>query len=283
MQHESSWGSRCFDAAALVAPIIILGLTCALLYPIFKNGIPHWSIDFILTEPQNSGRAGGINSILVSNLLILLVCMLVSLPVGLGAAIYLSEYSSRHQSLDRITALSLDVLSGIPSIVFGLFGNVLFCRIMGLGFSIAAGGLTLACMILPLLIRTTEQGMRMISQNYKRGAAALGFSAKSTIFFILIPNALPGLLAGFVVSLSRALAETAALIFTSGYVDRMPESLLDSGRTLSIHIFDLAMNVPGGDGHAYASSLTLIGCLLVINGSSALVLRKWQSRRGAYV
>jgi phosphate transport system permease protein len=240
------------------------------------------SWDFLVSEPLKSGRAGGIGSILFSNVLILLVCMLVSMPISLGAAIYLSEFSPKQNYFGRIVRLSLDVLSATPSIVFGLFGNVLFCRVMGLGFSIASGGLTLACMVLPLMIRSAEQGLRMVSQDFRLGAAALGFSAKSTIFSILIPCAAPSLIAGFIVSLGRALAETAALIFTSGYVDRMPESIFDSGRSLSVHIFDLAMNVPGGDTNAYASTLTLVLLLFVINTVATLIVRHWQIGRNLH-
>jgi len=282
MKHSRSWRAQVFDGAAMIAPLIILGMTAAILLPVLTQGISQLNLDFLLTEPLKSGRDGGISSILVSNILILLVCMAVSLPIGLGSAIYLSEFSSDTQGLGKAVRLSLDVLAGIPSIVFGLFGNIVFSRMMGLGFSIASGGLTLACMVLPLMIRTTEQGLRMVSMDYRRGAAALGFTKRSTICSILIPCAVPGLIAGFTVSLGRAFAETAALVFTSGYVDRMPESLLDSGRALSVHIFDLAMNVPGGDANAYASSLTLVICLFFINAVSAILAKYWQSRRGAH-
>ena len=145
----------------------------------------------------------------------------------------------------------------MPSIVFGLFGNAFFCVALGLGFSILSGGLTLACMILPLMIRATEEGLRAVPQELRLGAAALGLGPAAVFWRLLLPVALPGLAVGLVLGMGRALAETAALLFTSGYVDRMPTSLLDSGRALSIHVYDLAMNVAGGEPRAYATALIL--------------------------
>ena len=152
-------------------------------------------------------------------------------------------------------------------------------RRLGLGFSILSGGLTLACMVLPILIRSTEEGFRSAPEEYRLGAAALGLSRTSTLFHLLLPAAVPGLVVGLVLGIGRAVAETAALIFTSGYVDRMPESLWDSGRSLSIHIFDLSMNVSGGDESAYASALVLLVSLLVINGVASWLADRWLGRR----
>ena len=185
----------------------------------------------------------------------------------------------RRQSSRPAGCSSLHRSSGVPSIVFGLFGNAFFCKTLGLGFSILSGGLTLACMVLPILIRSTEEGFRAVPTGYRLSAAALGLSRTTTLFHLLLPAAVPGLLVGLVLGMGRAIAETAALIFTSGYVDRMPESLLDSGRALSIHIFDLSMNVSGGDANAYASALVLIVLLLAINGTASWLAEHWLHRR----
>jgi phosphate transport system permease protein len=253
------WG-----AAALVTATF-----CWLLGDIVWHGLNHVSWTFLTTPPENAGRRGGIGSILVSTALILGVCLAVSLPIGLGTAVLLAEFTSDHDLLGRMTRRSLDVLAGVPSIVFGLFGNAFFCKTLGLGFSILSGGLTLACMVLPILIRSTEEGFRAVPASYRLSAAALGLSRTTTLVHLLLPAAVPGLLVGLVLGVGRAIAETAALIFTSGYVDRMPESLLDSGRALSIHIFDLSMNVSGGDPNAYASALVLVVLLLAINGTAS--------------
>jgi len=241
------------------------------------NGWNHLSLSFLFSAPQNAGREGGIGPILMSTLLVVGVCMGVAVPIGLGTALFLSEYTRQDHALGRLIRASLDVLAGVPSIVFGLFGNALFCQALGLGFSILSGGLTLACMVLPILIRTVEESFRAISRDQRLSAAALGLSTPTTIRTILLPAAIPGLLVGGILGLGRAIAETAALIFTSGYVDRMPESLMDSGRTLAVHIYDLAMNVAGGNPNAYATALVLVGLLLIINLSSSWITTRWTS------
>ncbi|PSB03871.1 phosphate ABC transporter permease PstA [Merismopedia glauca] len=235
------------------------------------------SWEFLISEPQNAGRNGGIAPIIVSTALILLVSLAVSLPVSIGTAVLLAEFTPIDNWFAKQVRLSLDILSGVPSIVFGLFGNALFVRQLGLGFSILSGGLTLACMILPLLIRSIEVGLRAVPDDYRKGAACLGLSRTSTLWHLLLPAALPGLMVGLILGIGRAIAETAALIFTSGYVDRFPESVLDSGRTLAVHIFDLSMNVSGGESQAYGTACVLILFLLIINQTAAIA-NQWLSK-----
>lgn len=264
LQNPREWVALLlvWSAAALVTASF-----CWLLGDILWHGLSHVSWTFLTAPPENAGRRGGIGPILVSTSLILGVCLAVSLPVGIGTAVLLAEFTSDQGLFGRMTRRSLDVLAGVPSIVFGLFGNAFFCKTLGLGFSILSGGLTLACMVLPILIRSTEEGFRAVPASYRLSAAALGLSPTTTLVHLLLPAAVPGLLVGLVLGVGRAIAETAALIFTSGYVDRMPESLLDSGRALSVHIFDLSMNVSGGDAKAYASALVLVILLLTINST----------------
>lgn len=257
------------------AGIIVTFLLLWIVGDVIRQGIGEISLDYLLTAPLRAGRAGGVGPIVVSTLLILMVCLLASVPLGLGTAVLLAEFSQRGGLASWLIRRSLDVLAGVPSIVFGLFGNAFFCIYLKMGFSILSGGLTLACMVLPLLIQSTEMGLRQVPQDYRQASAALGISKLATLWHILLPAAMPGLLLGVVLSTSRALAETAALLFTSGYVDRMPESLLDSGRSLSIHIFDLAMNVPGGTARAYGAATLLLALLLGINLSISLGLKIW--------
>lgn len=229
------------------------------------------AVEFLTAAPERAGRGGGIGPILVSTALILGVCMAAALPFGLGTAMLLAEFVAERSRFGRRVRRSLDVLAGVPSIVFGLFGNALFCRLLGLRFSILSGGLTLACMVLPLLIRAAEENFRAVPLAQRHAAAAAGFSRTSALFRIVLPQALPGIVAGLILAIGRALAETAALIFTSGYVDRLPRSLLDSGRAVSVHIYDLSMNVPGGNPNACASALVLIVLLLLINSAARRV------------
>ena len=252
----------------------VAGVFLWLILDVVVNGISGLSPSFLFGRVADAGRAGGILPIIMSTLAILGVCLLTSVPLALATAIYLSEYCRNDGAGRQWIRGSLDVLAGVPSIVFGLFGNAVFCIWLGFRFSILSGGLTLACMALPLMIRTTEISLRSVPEDYRRAGAALGMSTPSLLRHVLLPAALPGLLAGLVLGIGRALAETAALIFTSGYVTRMPGSLTDSGRALSVHIYDLAMNVSGGDTNAYRSAFVLLLLLVVINVLAAFFTRR---------
>jgi phosphate transport system permease protein len=267
---------RASAAVAWIVPLLVAGVFGCILGDLLRHGAGRLSWDFLVAAPRNAGREGGLGSILVSTVLILAVCMAVSLPLGVATAVLLSEREGRFA---RLVRRSLDVLSGVPSIVFGLFGNAFFCKALGLGFSILSGGLTLACMVLPILIRATEEGLRAVPRDLKLGAAALGLSRTTTLAHLILPAAVPGLMVGFILGVGRAIAETAALLFTSGYVDRMPASLLDSGRALTVHIYDLSMNVPGGDRSAYGAALVLVTMLFVINSAAWMIARRWRDRR----
>lgn len=250
-----------------------------LLIDLFAGGAGQVSAAFLLAEPENAGRDGGIGPILVSTLGVVAIALAVAIPLGLATAVWLSEYARRGSRLGSVTHLSLDVLAGVPSIVFGLFGNALFCTYLGLGFSLLSGGLTLACMILPIFIRIAENGLQRVPNEWRLGAAGLGMSRLAILRQVLLPAAMPAVNAGLILGTGRALAETAALIFTSGYVDRMPGSVMDSGRSLAVHIYDLSMNVTGGDRAAYASALVLIVLLLAINSAAMFASERLISRR----
>ena len=223
--------------------LLVSGVFFWLLSDIIVHGLAKLSWPFLVENPKNAGRSGGIGPIIVSTALILMVAMITATPLGLATAVLLSEFTQQDRVFGHLVRRSLDVLAGVPSIVFGLFGNAFFCIYLGLGFSILSGGLTLACMVLPILIRTVEEGLQATPNEYRLAAAALGMSRGAALFQVLLPAATPAIVAGLLLGIGRAGAETAALIFTSGYVDRMPGSLFDSGRALSVHIYDLSMNV----------------------------------------
>ncbi len=274
-----SMSDSLFTVAIWGAAVVVAFAFLWVLGDLVWQGASHLSWDFLVSEPVNAGRAGGIAPILVSTLLILAVALAAAVPLGLGAAVWLAEYTRRGGALGRSIRLSLDVLAGVPSIVFGLFGNAFFCVFLGLGFSILSGGLTLACMILPIFIRTSELGLAAVTHDWRHGAAALGMTRATALWYILLPAAAPAIAAGLMLGIGRATAETAALIFTSGYVDRMPESLTDSGRALAVHIYDLSMNVTGGDGAAYASALVLVMLIVIINAGALGLSDRWLTRR----
>lgn len=268
-------------ATALIwSTAVLIGATfLCVLSDLLIQGTPRLSWDFLTELPQDAGRSGGIAPIIVATALILLVAILTAAPLSLATAVLLTEFIRPGQLFGRFIEHSLDVLASVPSIVFGLFGNAFFCIYLGMGFSILSGGLTLACMALPILIRTTMAGLRATPDDYRLSAAALGMSRSAALWYLLLPSASPALIAGLILAIGRAGAETAALIFTSGYVDRMPDSLLDSGRALSVHIYDLTMNVAGGDTNAHASALILILILLSLNGIAMNLTHRWLHRR----
>ncbi len=271
---------ECLPAAVIRgSAFLVAGMFLWIVGEVLFHGLGQLSWTFLTAAPEEAGRAGGIGPILVSTGAILAVCMGVSLPLGLGTAVFLSEYTRRESFFGRLVRTSLDVLAGVPSIVFGLFGYAFFSTALGMGFSILSGGLTLAGMVLPILIRSTEAGFRAAPEHLRLGAAALGFSRAGTLFHLLLPAAAPGLVVGLILGVGRALAETAALLFTSGAVMRMPGSLFDSGRALSVHIFDLSMNVPGGEPNAYGTAVVLLGILLVINSLASGLGERWLKRR----
>jgi phosphate transport system permease protein len=267
------------DWMAWSSVVLIFVILAGILGNILWHGATVVDWQFLTAVPEKSGRAGGIAPMIVSTLMIVGISLIVSVPIGVGTALLLSEFTNRQTHFGILVRRSLDVLAGVPSIVFGLFGNAFFCKTLGLGFSIASGGLTLACMVLPILIRSTEEGLRAVPGEYRRSGAALGFTQAATFWHLILPAATPGIVVGLVLGVGRAFAETAALIFTSGYVDRMPESILDSGRALSIHIYDLSMNVSGGDRNAYGASVVLISLLILINGLTAGWASRWMRRR----
>ncbi|MEH6784562.1 MAG: phosphate ABC transporter permease PstA [Alcanivorax jadensis] len=255
-------------ALLLLAVLVPMGL---MLWSLMAQGSSVLSVDFLFEDPSQAGRGGGIAALMISTGWILAVCLLVAVPLGLGCALYLSEQvpagTRRAQWLGGV----LDMLAAVPSIVYGLFGYQFFAISLGLGFSILSGGLALALMVLPLMIRSAEQALRAVPLSYRQAGEALSISRWGWVRRILVPQAAPGIAVGIILSIGRALAETAVLLFTAGYVLRRPDSVMDSGRALSVHIYDLAMNVPGGMPRAAATGLVLVAILVILN----LLVRRW--------
>jgi phosphate transport system permease protein len=277
-EHSRCWRDFLLPLACWGAALLVTLIFLALVGDLAWQGASALSLDFLFAEVRDVGRAGGIGPILISTGLVLLVALSTCLPLGIGTALYLSEVAPRRSLAARALRLGLEVLGGVPGIVFGLFGAAFFCGFLGLGFSLLSGGLTLTCMVLPLLIRTTEEGLRAVPQEYREGAAALGLSRVTTWRTLILPAAAPSILAGVLLSQARMLAGAAALLFTSGYVTRTPGSLFDPGRVLAIHIYDLSMNVPGGDRHAFASALVLLSILFLLNLLAHFLTHSWRKR-----
>ena len=267
-----------FMAAGIGLVLLMVLPLGTMLLDLLQLGLPHLGPGFVLEAPRDAGRAGGVAPLLVSTGWILLVCMAVAVPVGLGCAVFLSEWLPPGSPASRWIGLSLDILSGVPSIVFGLFGYQVFAITLGMGFSILSGGLALACMVLPLLVRTSQQALAAVDGRYRDAGRALALTRTGMLRRVVLPSAAPGLAAAVVLATGRALGETAVLLFTAGYVMRMPGAVTDSGRALSVHIYDLAANVTGGLERASATALLLLALILLMTLGLHYSARVWQKR-----
>jgi phosphate transport system permease protein len=187
--RAAQWPDRVATVAVWAAAVVTAGIFVWIVGDLIRLGAMNVTSSFIVDAPRDAGRAGGIGPMLVSTLLILAVCLATSVPIGIATAVLLAEFSRGTGWLGRVVRGSIDVLASVPSIVFGLFGNALFSLYLGLGFSLVAGGLTLACMALPLLIRSAEEGLRAVPDDYRHAAAALGLSRAATLRRILLPAA----------------------------------------------------------------------------------------------
>lgn len=274
------WSESVFSVATWTAAGALIAVFAWVLTDVLDAGLARLTPTLLIEAPRQAGRAGGIAPVLVSTAMILLLCLVAVVPLGLATAVYLAEWRTRGVRAAALVRRSLDGLAAVPSIVFGLFGNALFVVYLGMGYSVMAGGLTLACMVLPLFVRGAEQALTGVPDAQRRAAAACGMTRAATLWHVLLPAAMPALVIALVLAIARAMAETAALLFTAGYADGMPGSLLDSGRSLSVHVYELAMNVAGGRPMAYATAVVLLLGLLVLNGSLWLMARRWARARG---
>lgn len=281
---STNWSRICDWGVGIVggaATLITVGALGWIVWDLTKMGLPNLSWEFFTGEVQQSGRSGGVGPVIVSTLLILVCFLMSAVPLGVGCALWLSEFVRRGSGLARAITGGVDLLASVPSIVFGLFGMVFFCQVLGFGFSILSGGLTLTCMVLPILVRTTLSAMNSLPSDLRPASEALGLTRTTALCKILLPTALPGIMIGITLGVGRALAETAALLFTSGYSTRWPQSVEDSGRALSVHIYDLAMNIPNGNANASASALVLLLLILLINLTATALADQWLKSRNA--
>ena len=238
---------------------------------ILIRGIPHITPSLFAWEytPENLSLMPAI----VNTVGILLIALLIAGPLGISSAIYLSEYAKKGSKIMQAVRMTAETLSGIPSIVYGLFGLLFFVTYLRWSFSILAGAFTLSIMILPLIMRTTEEALNSVPDSYREGSFALGAGKLRTIFRIVLKSAIPGILAGIILATGRIVGESAALIYTAGTVAQIPENLMGSGRTLSIHMWALASEGLHTD-RAYATAVVLLASVACINAVSSLIAKK---------
>ena len=235
---------------------------------------------------QSTGRAalsGDFTSELVSLLPMIvstawtvLVSITLALPVGIITAIYLHEYAVKSR-FSRFLGLAIDTLAGIPSIIYGLFGLLLFCRVLNMGQSIIAGGLTLSIMILPVIIRTTEEALKTVPDSFREGSLSLGATKFQTILHAVLPSSIPGILTAAILATGRVVGESAPVLFTVGIAKNLPKTIFEPGRTLTIHLYYLTKEAVGPDdfAHAFTAAAVLIVLILIINTLVKLIGRSF--------
>lgn len=260
-------------AFAVVALIFIVGF-------VLVGGFRHITWQFLSGPILDMGRGGGIGPAIVGTIAMVGLAVGIAAPLGIASAIYLAEYTAEGVITKGIR-FGINCLAAVPSIIFGLFGFLLFVIILGFGWSIISGGLTLAVMILPTIILTSEEAIRSVPQQYRSVAASLGATRWQAVTKAVLPYALPGILTGVILSIGRSIGETAAVIFTAGSAIQMPISMFDSARTMAVHFYILAREGVSRD-NAYATAAILICTILVINiGAYVLMNRMMKGRRAS--
>ncbi|OPZ81990.1 MAG: Phosphate transport system permease protein PstA [bacterium ADurb.Bin431] len=262
----------CLNAQALFTVGILVVIICI----IFIKGIANLNLEFILAFPQDMGRHGGIFPSIVGTFCLVLLSLLFAAPLGLGTAIYLTEYT-RESRLTTLIRFGVESLAGVPSIIYGLFGFIFFVIKLKMGWSLLAGSLTMAIMILPTIIRTSEEAIKSVPVNLRRVSYSLGGTRWETTTRVVLPCAAPGILTGIMLSIGRTISETAAVIFTMGSSLRLPTTLMDSGRSLAVHFYILAREGISLE-KAYATALVLVLIILAINAVAYYFMHRITSK-----
>ena len=256
----------------LAAALTIAALLFLLVY-ILINGIPYLNADLFSWE-YNSENVSVVPA-MINTVIMAVISLIFAIPFGIGSAIYLVEYANKGNKLVKVVRVTAETLTGIPSIVYGLFGMLFFVTALHWRFSILAGACTLAIMVLPVILRTTEEALMAVPDSFREGSFGLGAGKLRTIFKIILPSAVPGILSGVILSIGRIVGETAALMYTAGTVAAIPKSLFSSGRTLAVHMYVLASEGLHVD-QAYATAVVLLVLVIVINALSSFLAKKIQ-------
>ena len=243
---------------------------------ILIKGVPTLTWKFLTENPSDMGRSGGIFSTIVSTMLVTAVAVIVATPLGVGTAFYLTEFT-RETRLTRIIRFSAESLAAIPSIVYGLFGFIFFVIYLELGWSVISGGLTMAVMILPTIIRTSEEAIRSVPVKYREVSYSLGGTKWQTIVGAVLPSAFPGIATGVILGIGRCVAETAAVILTAGSALRMPTSLYSPARTMAVHFYILAREGISME-RAYGTASLLIIIILAINIAANMIVNRFVAK-----
>ena len=260
--RKSKVSETALDALAWAAAIFVIGILVFIVGFVLVKGIPY--IKPSLFSFNYTSDNVSLMPALISTVIMTVISLVIAVPLGVFAAIYLVEYAGRGNKVVGIVRMTAETLSGIPSIVYGLFGMLFFVTFLGWGFSVLAGAFTLSIMVLPLVMRSAEEALKSVPDSYREGSYGLGAGKLRTVYKIVLPSAMPGILAGIILAVGRIIGETAALIYTAGTVAQIPYSPMQSARTLSVHMYSLS-----GEGlhtgESYATAVVLILLVTVIN------------------
>lgn len=258
-----------------IAAIITVGMLFLIIGYIFKEGLSVISFEFLIDSPRKMGAKGGIYPSIIGTIYFIAVTLIIAVPIGVGGAIYLNEYTKEGR-ITSIIRFGTEALAGIPSIIFGLFGFAFFVILwkpLTGGWSLLSGSLTGAIMVLPTIIRTSEEALKTVPMTYREGSLALGATQWQTISKVVLPAAFPGILTGIILAIGRVVGETAALLLTLGGTLLMPNSLFDGARTMSMHLYMVAMET-GAMDMAFGTAVVLIVTIFLINTAASLLRKK---------
>lgn len=264
-------GSMVMMFLVMLSAVFTFAVLIFLIAYVLIHGVPYLKPS--LFSFTYSSENASLMPALINTVIMTVLSLLIAVPFGVFSAIFLVEYAKRGNKFVEVIRLTTETLQGIPSIVYGLFGMLFFVSTCGWGFSILAGAFTLAIMVLPLIMRSTEEALKAVPDSYREGSFGLGAGKLRTVFRIVLPSAVPGILAGVILAIGRIVGETAALIYTSGTVAQIPKSVFNSGRTLAVHMYNLASEGLYMD-QAYATAVILLVLVVGINTVSSVIAKR---------
>jgi phosphate transport system permease protein len=259
------------------AVALVIGALGFILAYIIGQALGRLNLRFLF----GSASQGGILPMAVTTLYVVALSLLLALPTGILTAVFLNEYAGDSRPAG-ILRLAIETLAGIPSILYGLFGLLVFCRVLGFGQSIIAGACTLSIMILPVIIRTTEEALKTIPNSFREGSLSLGATKFQTIRHVIIPSAMPGIVTSAILAIGRVVGESAPVLLTVGIAKNLPKSIFDSGRTLTIHLYYLTKEAinPDDFGIAFATAAVLIILVVMINSATRIISSRFRQKQG---
>jgi phosphate transport system permease protein len=261
-----------FWASGIITIIILI----VIIGYILIRGLPAVNLEFLFSDPIDSGRSGGIFPMIVSSLYVTIIAGLVAAPLGVGAAVYLAEYAGEN-AVVKLIRFGAETLASVPSIVFGLFGLAFFVVFLGMGWSLLVGGLILALMALPTIFQVAEVTIESVPQSYREGSLALGATKWQTVYRVVLPAAIPGITTGVILGMARAISEAAAILFVVGSALAMPMSMFDPGRPLPLHLYILATEGISLD-NAFGTAAVLVLLVLIITVVTNTLVERYQKK-----